>query len=87
MSPATLMGPLDRQGLYNGALGSSLSLEDLGPDGRILGRIERAAGRFNHNDPSNYLLAHRETVVPSLRPESLDAFEQLIEAINETLTV
>ncbi len=33
----------------------------------------------------DYLPANRSTIVGSLRPESLDAFERLFEAINRTL--
>jgi hypothetical protein len=63
-----------------------LALASLGgPIDRIVARITRAAGEYNHNDPSNWLLANRATAVASLRPETLDRFERLIMAINATL--
>lgn len=81
-----LLHPEDFLGLYNAALGATVTLSDLDPEGRIVERIERAFGKFNHNDPSNYLLANRDAVVGTLRPESLDGFERLFEGINATLT-
>jgi energy-coupling factor transporter ATP-binding protein EcfA2 len=81
-----LFDPEDYFIFYNGALGSSLASSDLdAPEDRIIKRIERAAGEFNHNDPSNWLLANRQTATASLRSATLDRFEQLIRAINGTL--
>ena len=78
--------PEDYLALYNGAFGASLKTADLDPgDDRILAKIKRAAGDFNHNDPSNWFLANRATAVPALRPVTLDRFEKVIQAINATL--
>ena len=81
-----LFDPEDYLILYNGALKSSLSLSDLNAsEDRIVKRIERAAGIFNHNDPSNWLLANRLSVTASLKQDTLDRFEKLIREINATL--
>lgn len=78
----------DYLGLYNGALGGSLTVSDLGAeDDRLLARIGRAAGDFNHNDPSNWLLSNRTSATATLRPTTLDRFEALLTAINKTLVV
>lgn len=72
--------------LYNATAPSEISAGDLEEsDDRILARIERAAGKFNHNDPSNWLLANRADVIPTLHDETLERFEAVIHAINETL--
>ncbi|MGH9067811.1 MAG: ATP-dependent nuclease, partial [Acidimicrobiales bacterium] len=82
-----LFDPEDYLALYNSALGGTLTSADLdsGTD-RIVASIERTAGAFNHNDPSNWLLAHRDSVVPSLHSGTMDHFEALIAAVNATLT-
>jgi len=81
-----LFHPEDYLAIYNVATSNSLVLADLGgDDDRILARIERKAGKFNHNDPANWFLANRATVVSSLCPTTLDRFELLIDAINKTL--
>jgi hypothetical protein len=48
-------------------------------------QIERVDSEFNHNDPANWLLANRQTATDSLRPGTLDRFEQLIRIVNGTL--
>ncbi len=81
-----LFDPEDYLTLYNTACKTSLTMVDLGnDDNRILSRIERKDGKFNHNDPSNWLLANRATVTRNLRPTTLDRFERLIQAVNATL--
>lgn len=78
--------PDDYLVLYNSACNASLKLSDLDAgDDRILGKIRRVAGDFNHNDPSNWLLANRASAVPAFRPGTLDRFEKVVQAINTTL--
>lgn len=81
-----MFDPEDYLNLYNSALGASLTVEDLGDESdRIVARIARKDGAYNHNDPSNWLLTNRETATVSLRPATLDRFERLIHAANATL--
>ena len=85
-----MFDPEDYLEIYNAALGASLTLAALEGDGdtasdRIVARITRAVGDYNHKDPSNWLLENRATATGMLRRVSLDRFEQLIKAINETL--
>jgi energy-coupling factor transporter ATP-binding protein EcfA2 len=81
-----LFDPDDYLSLYNAALGHSVTLGDIGPGpDRILGRIERKVGKFNHNDPSNWLLANRGTATASMQPATLARFEALVQSINTTL--
>ncbi|MGD0371086.1 MAG: AAA family ATPase [Candidatus Dormibacteria bacterium] len=81
-----LFHPDDYLSLYNGATSRTLTSAALpGAGDRILARLEAVGERFNHNDPSNWLLANRAAVVPGLRPETLSRFEALFQAINQTL--
>ena len=81
-----LFDPEDYLALYNSALGQTLATAALpNPGERILPQIETLVGKFNHNDPANWLLANRASVVPTLRPETLNRFDALIQAINATL--
>lgn len=81
-----LFAPEDYLAIYNSAHGRQLVFSTLiESQERIVKRIERAAGRYNHNDPSNWLLANRQNVVNVLRPATLELFERLICAINGTL--
>jgi energy-coupling factor transporter ATP-binding protein EcfA2 len=81
-----LFAPEDYLTFYNQAYGKPLVFSILAESQeRIVKRIERAAGRYNHNDPANWLLANRQEVAHVLRPATLERFERLIHAINETL--
>ncbi len=80
-----LFDPEDYLTLYNTATSSSLALGDLDGNDRILGRIERKVGKFNHNSPADWLLANRDTATRSLRQTTLDRFEKVIQQINATL--
>ena len=81
-----LFDPEDYVAIYNRATGASVRLEGLDrPEDRIVARISRAVGTYNHNDQSNWLLAHRVEAVASFRPATLDRFEKVIDVINRTL--
>lgn len=72
--------------LYNSATGGNLKASSLTGNDGIVKRIERAVdGPFNHNVPAHYLIENSATVLPDLSAETLDRFENLIEAINATL--
>lgn len=80
-----LFDPEDYLRLYDAAFGTSVTLADLGDKGeRILTRIERKFGKFNHNDPSNWLLENRSTAMEVMSALTLDQFEKLFHAINAT---
>lgn len=71
--------------LYNQAEGKNLKAGDLPPGDRILDKINRKEGSFEHGRPADFLLRNRDKVLPSLRPATLDRFEALFKRINETL--
>jgi hypothetical protein len=71
--------------LYNQAEGKKLQVADLPPGDRILDRINRKDGTFDHGRPADFLLRNRDKVLPNLRPATLDRFEALFKRINETL--
>jgi hypothetical protein len=72
--------------IYNAATGQSLTEQDLPPGDRIVKRIAaKIGGDFEHGDPADYFLRHRDEVLPKLSPGTLDRFAQLIEALNKTL--
>ena len=81
-----LFDPKDYLHLYNSAMGSSLTLAALGKGtDRIVARISRKVGDFNHNAPSNWLLANREIALSAFSGVTLRRFEDVIVAINSTL--
>lgn len=71
--------------LYNLALGQAVKAKDLKGDDPIVRRISRHVGEFGHNVPADHFLRNRDTLLPKLRPETLDRFEKMIEKINGTL--
>lgn len=71
--------------LYNAALRKKLKAAELPPGDRIVRRVAEKAGEFEHGDPADYLLRHRDEVLPGLAAGTLDGFERLIERINSTL--
>ncbi len=73
--------------LYNPDRDTNLKPSDLQGTDRLTKRIERAAGKFDHNKPARYLLHNRNTLLSQLSETTLDRFEKLIVAINNTLSV
>ena len=72
--------------LFNGAMAASLSSSDLGSGtDRVVARISRVFGEFNHNDPANWLLANRATVTSGFGATTLSRFEALVDAVNATI--
>lgn len=81
-----LFYPEDYVVIYNAAFHSTLSISGLADDDdSIIDRIRRGEGDFNRSDPSNWMLRNRKTASFVLRPTTLDRFERLLLAINETL--
>ena len=71
--------------IFNGAQQSHAKVGDLNGDDRIVKRIERALGSFDHNAPARYLLENRVALLNRFSATTLDRFESLCIAINETL--
>ena len=72
--------------IYNAAFDSVVSIDQLaGDEDSIIDRIRRVEGDFNRSDPSNWILRNRKTASFVLRQTTLDRFEQLFLAINDTL--
>lgn len=72
--------------IFNEVMGQSLVAADLPPGDRIVKRIAEKIGHdFEHGDPADYFLRHRDQVLPKLAPATLDRFEKLVERINKTL--
>jgi predicted ATP-dependent endonuclease of OLD family len=69
-------------GLYNGAFNKSLKLSDLIGKDRIVNRIERKEGEFNHRVVAAYFLRNLDKSLKSLSTDTLNRFESLIQAIN-----
>lgn len=70
--------------LYNGAFGTSLRDAELAGNDRIVKRIERAGGEFDHNTPARHLFRNPE-LCEGLSDETLANFSTLIAALNDTL--
>ncbi len=82
-----LFYPEDYVVIYNAAFHSTVSIGELANDqDSIIDRIRRAEGDFNRSDPSNWILRNRKTASFVLRQTTLDRFERLFLAINDTLT-
>lgn len=70
--------------LYNAAFGMSLKDADLKGTDRIVKRIERTEGDFDHNKPARHLF-HNPELCEDLSDETLANFSTLIAALNGTL--
>lgn len=69
--------------LYNWAFKQTLSESDLtGTTGRILGRIESVAGKFNHALPAHALTDNQDDFFANLDPASTTNFEKLFALLN-----
>lgn len=72
--------------IFNGARQSNVKVSALSGDDRIVKRIERTSGSFEHNAPARHLLENRSSVLPRFSATTLDRFERLFVAINKTLS-
>ncbi len=80
-----LFEPAEYLSLFNAALGKNLKLSDLTGKDRIVNRIARVAGEFNHGVVAAHFLNDLSTCLAALSDETLDRFEQLSKAINSAL--
>lgn len=78
----------DYLNLYNGAFGTKIKVGDLSGADRIIARIGRFAGAdfSEHGRPAEFLLRNRDKILPVLTKTTLENFEKLFAAINDTLT-
>lgn len=78
----------DYLNLYNGAFGTKIKVSDLGGADRVISRISRFLGSdfTEHGRPAEYLLRNRDKVLPSLTNTTLENFDKLFAAINDTLS-
>ena len=83
-----LFSPGDYLKLYNAAFDTELKVGDLNGQDRIIARIARATeSPFNeHGRPADALLRKRDTFLPAFSETTLNRFEQLFTAVNDTLT-
>jgi hypothetical protein len=75
----------DYLSLFNAATGKKLKVTDLPPGDRIVRRIAEKAGEFEHGEPADHLLRHRDEMLSQLSTGTLDRFEKLIERINKKM--
>jgi predicted ATPase len=71
--------------LYNGTYGTQLKGADLTGQDRIVKRIERENGAFNHGEVSAHFLRNLDQCLASLSEDTLTRFENVIDAINKAL--
>lgn len=71
--------------LYNAAFGTEHKPADLPPGDRIVERLTRLDGKFDHYKPADRLLRSSD-LLDGLAQESLNNFEALIKRINRTRT-
>lgn len=72
--------------LYNATFDTDLKVDQLKGTDRILKRIARARGDFDHGEPAEYLLRNTAAVIAGLSDDTLDRFEALFGRINATMT-
>lgn len=80
-----LFEPDEYLAIYNGAMKKSLKAKDLKGQDRIVKRIERADGEFDHGRVAAHFLSHQHEIVPTLSAETLKHFEDAIAALVKAL--
>jgi hypothetical protein len=80
-----LFEPAEYLVLYNGALGAKLKLGDLKGSDRIVQRITRKAGEFNHGVVAAFFLRNLETSLTGLSAGTLQRFEKVITDLVKAL--
>jgi energy-coupling factor transporter ATP-binding protein EcfA2 len=72
--------------LYNEAFGASIQPGNLVGNDSIVKRIERhIKSKYDHLPPATVLLRRRDTILPTLSPETIERFSRLFELINASL--
>ena len=71
--------------LYNSAFGKAIRIAELPGTDRIVNRISRVEGDFNHGIVAAYFLRHLAESIASLSASTMERFAQLIAAISAAL--
>ena len=76
----------DYLALFNNAFGKQITTAELVGTDPIVRRLARhqKQDRFDHGQPADYFLRHRDEILPKLSSTTLDQFESLFRAINAT---
>ena len=74
--------------MYNGAFQKNYTPSKLKGTDPLVRKIARKEGvsRFDHGKPADWLLRHRDEILPSLSDETQKNFEKLFSCINATLS-
>ena len=71
--------------LYNSTLKKKVKESSLKGSDRIVKRIEREEGEFDHGEVAAYFLANHTKIIPTLSASTLDRFEKCIDALAKAL--
>ena len=80
-----LFTPSEYLRFYNGSFGKSLKVGDLQGSDRIVKRIERVEGKFNHGEVAAYFLRDLAGCLKALSASTLNRFEELVNAVNRAV--
>lgn len=80
-----LFEPDEYLSLYNATSNQSLKMKDLKGQDRIVKRIERAKGEFDHGRVAAHFLTHQQEIIPTLSSETMTRFENIIKALVQAL--
>lgn len=76
-----LFEPDEYLAMYNGTFNKSVEAKDLLGEDRIVKRIERSEGEFDHGRVAAYFLARQCDLVPLLSSGTVTRFEKLIDTL------
>jgi predicted ATP-dependent endonuclease of OLD family len=71
--------------MFNAAFSKKLKKKDVSGDDRIVKRIARKHGEFDHGRVAGYFLANQTEILPRLSKETVDRFDALIRALGSAL--
>jgi predicted ATPase len=71
--------------VYNAAFGRSLKLTDIKGTDRIVKRLARTEGEFDHGKVAAHFLAHQHEIIPTLSTDTVKRFEDAIKCLVQAL--
>lgn len=80
-----LFEPQEYLDLYNATFKKSLKLADVRGKDRIVKRIERKDGEFDHGLVAAYFLRNLSASIAALSSDTLDRFENVIKGLTAAL--